>query len=51
VLSVAVSPDGRQVLTGGDTSLILWVAQSGKIVRRLTRIIQIGANKEPPIDV
>ena len=36
VLSVAVSPDGRQVLTGGDTSLILWDAQSGKILHRFS---------------
>ena len=34
VLSVAVSPDGRQVLTGGDTSVILWDASNGKIIRR-----------------
>ena len=27
VLSVAVSPDGRRVLTGGDTSVILWDAK------------------------
>jgi WD40 repeat protein len=35
VLSVAVSPDGRQVLTGGGASVILWDAASGKLVRRL----------------
>jgi WD40 repeat protein len=35
VLSVVVSPDGRQVLTGGGTSVILWDAASGKINRRL----------------
>ncbi len=34
VLSVDVSPDGRQVLTGGDTSVILWNASDGKLVRR-----------------
>jgi WD40 repeat protein len=34
VLSVAVSPDGRRVLTGGDTSLILRDAQTGKLLRR-----------------
>ena len=36
VLSVAISPDARQVLTGGDTSVILWDASDGKIIRRLT---------------
>jgi len=34
VLSVAVSPDGRQVLTGGDTTVILWDARNGKVIRR-----------------
>ena len=34
VLSVAASPDGQSVLTGGDTSVILWDAKSGKMVRR-----------------
>jgi WD40 repeat protein len=34
VFSVAVSPDGRRVLTGGDTRVILWDAESGKIIRQ-----------------
>jgi WD40 repeat protein/S1-C subfamily serine protease len=34
VLSVAASPDGRSVLTGGDLSVMLWDAKSGKLIRR-----------------
>jgi WD40 repeat protein len=30
----AVSPDGRSVLTGGDTRVILWDASDGKIIWR-----------------
>ena len=33
VFGVDVSPDGRQVLTGGDTTVILWDASTGKIIR------------------
>jgi WD40 repeat protein len=35
VLSVDVSPDGRQILTGGDRRVILWDATSGKMIRQL----------------
>jgi len=34
VLSVASSPDGSKVLTGGDTRVILWDARTGQILRR-----------------
>lgn len=34
VLNVAVSHDGRYVLTGGDLSVFLWEADTGQIVRQ-----------------